>query len=98
MVVEQAFETVLEQRALRELVIAAEDVVVALPLGPYDDVADTIGVVQLESAESVSRSLRKVEQVWLIPEGIKGFVVEDAARAVMISNDTIAKYFIAVNF
>jgi len=36
-----------------------------------------------------------------MPEGIRGFpdeAEEDAARAVVVSNDTIAKDFIVLNF
>jgi len=61
MLFEQGFETLLEQRVLRELEILEEDGVdVALLVGPYADVADIMGEVQAVRAVSVLRSLRNV--------------------------------------
>jgi len=107
MLLEQAVAMLLEQSVLRELeMVATEGVVEVLPFGPYADVADCIGVVQAARAESVLRLVRKVLQPSLMPEGIKGFSdedddvfdTEDAAKAVVVSNDTIAKDFIVLCF
>jgi hypothetical protein len=107
MLVEQAAAMLLEQRVLRALEIVATDGVdVVLPFGPYAAVADCTGEMQASRVESVLRVVRKLLQLSLMEEGIKGFPdeddvepeVEDAANAVVVSNNTIVKYFIVLCF
>jgi len=71
-----------EQRLSRALVmLAADGEEVALPPGPYWEVAEINGAVHALRVESLSRVVKNCEQPVLIPEGIRGFVVELAAAA-----------------
>jgi len=81
--------------------VAEDGVEAVLLVAPYDDVAEMTGEVQAAIAESVLSWVRKFWQPSLIPEGIRGFPDEDdvpdgedAAKADVVSNVMMVKYFI----
>ena len=72
----QALNALLAQRELSAACTAEEEVLLELAPGANAAVAETMGLVQEVRLALLFSELRKLEQPWLIPVGIRGFVVE----------------------